>query len=48
MGTTRQSHVTIDLDLGEKRSQAVVLDASGEEIEQRSIASTREAFERAF
>jgi len=47
-GTTKQSDVTIGLDLGDKRSQAVVLDASGEEVEQRSIASTREGFERAF
>ena len=47
-GTTRQADVTIGLDLGDKRSQAVVLDASGEEIEDRSIAKTREAFGRAL
>ena len=46
-GTTRQADVTTGLDLGDKRSQAVVLDASGEEIEDRSIATTRDAFERA-
>ena len=47
-GTTKQSDVTIGLDLGDKRSHAVVLHASGEEIEERSIATTREACERAF
>ncbi len=36
------------MDLGDKGSQAVVLDAAGEVIEERSIATTREAFERAL
>jgi hypothetical protein len=39
-GTTRQSDVTNGLDLGDKRGHAVVLDAGGEEIEDRSIATT--------
>lgn len=40
--------MTIGLDLGDRRSQVAVLDAAGEVIEERSIATTKEAFERAF
>ena len=47
-GTTNQSDVTIGLDLGDRRSQAVVLDAAGDVIEERSIATIKESFERAF
>ena len=36
------------MDLGDRRSQAVVLDAGGAEIEERSVATTWEARERAF
>lgn len=39
-GSTRGSDATIGLDLGERRSHAVVLDAAGEEIEDRSIATS--------
>ena len=39
-GSTTQTDVTLCLDLGDKRSQAVVLDAGGEEIEERSVATT--------
>jgi transposase len=47
-GTAKQSDVTIGLDLGDKRSHAVVLDADGHEIEDRGIATIPMALERAF
>jgi hypothetical protein len=40
--------VSIGLGLCDERNQAVVLDAGDEETEERRIASTREAFERAL
>lgn len=47
-GNTRQSDVTIGLDLGDKRSQAAVLDAQGEVVEELSVATTKVGLERAF
>lgn len=47
-GSTKQTDVTIGLDLGDRRSQAAVLDAAGELIEERSVATTQEALSRAF
>lgn len=47
-GTTRKTDVTIGLDLGDRRSQAAVLDAGGELIEERSVATTPEALGKAF
>ncbi len=46
--STKQSDVTIGLDLGDRRTQSVVLDGAGEIIERRSIATTRAAMGRAF
>jgi transposase len=40
-GTTTQLDVTIGLDLGDKWSQAVVLDAAGEVVEERRVATTK-------
>lgn len=40
--------MTIGLDLGDKRSHAVVLDAGGHEIEERGIPTIPTALERAF
>ena len=47
-GTTRQSDVTIGLDLGDRRCQACVLDAAGEVVERRSVATTKVAMEGVF
>lgn len=47
-GNTRQSDVTIGLDLGDKRSQAAVLDAQGEMVEEFSLATTKVGLERAL
>jgi transposase len=46
--STNQTDVTIGLDLGDRRSQAAVLDSAGELIEERSVATTQEALSRAF
>ena len=37
--TTRQADVTIGLDLGDRRCEACVLDAAGEVVERRSVAT---------
>ena len=42
-GSIKQMDVTIGLDLGDKRSQAVVLDAEGEVVEERKMATTKVA-----
>ena len=42
-GTTRQADVTIGLDLGDIRCQACVLDAAGQVVERRSVATTKVA-----
>ena len=47
-GTTRQSDVTIGLDLGDRRCEACVLDAAGEVVERRSVATTKVAMEGVF
>ena len=47
-GTTRQADVTIGLDLGDMRCQACVLDAAGEVVERRSVATTKVAMEGVF
>lgn len=47
-GTTKQSDVTIGLALGDKRSQAIVLDSARDVIEERSIATIKEFMERVF
>ena len=47
-GTTIQTDVTIGLDLGDKRSQAVILDAQGAVIEKISVATTKEGIAKAF
>jgi len=47
-GNTRQSDVTIGLDLGDKRSQAAVLDAQGEVVEEFSLATTQLGLQRAL
>jgi len=47
-GTTKQSDVTIGLDLGDRRSQSAVLDAAGALVEQRSIGTTKLAMAQAF
>ena len=36
------------MDLGDRRSQAVVLDACGEVIDERGLATARAALERAL
>lgn len=46
--TTHPSDVTTGIDLSDMHNQAVVLDAGGEPLEERSIPTTREAFERDF
>lgn len=46
--STKQVDVTIGLDLGDRRSQAAVLDAGGELIEERSVATTQEGLSGAF
>lgn len=46
--TIRGSDTTIGLDLGDKFTQACVLDAAGEVVEERRIATTKEALQGAF
>ncbi|MBK7782144.1 MAG: transposase [Ardenticatenia bacterium] len=45
---TKQVDVTIGLDLGDRRSQAAVLDAGGVLIEERSVATTKEGMAEVF
>ncbi len=46
--STKQVDVTIGLDLGDRRSQAAVLDAGGVLIEERSVATTKEGMAEVF
>lgn len=46
--STKQDDVTIGLDLGDRRSQAAVLDAGGVMIEERSVATTKEGMAEVF
>lgn len=46
--STKQGDVTIGLDLGDRRSQAAVLDAGGVMIEERSVATTKEGMAQVF
>jgi transposase len=46
--TIRGSDMTIGLDLGDKFTQASVLDAAGELVEERRIATTKAALQGAF
>ncbi len=43
-----EERLTIGIDLGDKRSHYIVLDASGEKIEEGRVVTTQQAFQRRF